>query len=136
MCRKGKINSKSIEILGLEGLESFNVKADEDMLMQVIYNLIDNAIKFSDNGSSVDVSIHNDGENIYISITNYGKEISEEQKEKIFNKFYQADESHTGHGNGIGLAIVKAIVELHKGSVSVRSSNGISCFTVELPNLS
>ena len=54
-------------------------------------------------------------------------------REKIFAKFYQADESHATQGNGIGLAIVKSIVELHNGEISVNSGNGITTFTVVLP---
>ncbi|MBQ9703641.1 MAG: HAMP domain-containing histidine kinase, partial [Clostridia bacterium] len=69
----------------------------------------------------------------YISVTNYGKEISENQKEKIFNKFYQADESHSTEGHGIGLAIVKKIVTLHNGDISVESEGGMTSFTVTLP---
>lgn len=113
--------------------DEYYIEANEELLKQVWINLIDNAIKFSDNGSSVDVSIHNDDKNIYISVTNYGKEISENQKEKIFNKFYQADESHSTEGHGIGLAIVKKIVTLHNGDVSVESEGGMTSFTVTLP---
>ena len=52
---------------------------------------------------------------------------------KIWNKFYQTDESHAGNGNGIGLAMVKAIVELHKGKAAVESNSDYTCFTIELP---
>ena len=51
---------------------------------------------------------------------------------KIFNKFYQADESHASEGNGVGLAIVKKIVDLHKGSIEVESENGFTVFEIEL----
>lgn len=56
-----------------------------------------------------------------------------EQQKKIFNKFYQADESHAAMGNGVGLAIVKAVTELHNGDVSVYSKNGVTKFYVALP---
>jgi signal transduction histidine kinase len=68
-----------------------------------------------------------------VSITNTGSEIAPEYQAKIFNKFYQADESHASEGNGIGLAIVKRVVELHEGTVSVESGNGKTTFTVVLP---
>ena len=68
-----------------------------------------------------------------MKVSNTGSEIPLEKQKKIFNKFYQADESHATQGNGIGLAIVKRVVELHKGSVEVQSEHGITTFTVILP---
>jgi signal transduction histidine kinase len=68
-----------------------------------------------------------------VTITNTGKEIPPEQRGKIFHKFYQADESHASEGNGIGLAIVKRVVELHEGAVTADSENGKTTFTVVLP---
>ena len=64
---------------------------------------------------------------------NTGSEIPPEHQKKIFNKFYQADESHASQGNGVGLAIVKRIAQLHGGEVSVSSENMVTIFTVELP---
>ena len=63
---------------------------------------------------------------------NAGENIPEKSIDKIFNKFYQADESHMSEGNGVGLAIVKKIVELHKGDVNVESVNGITTFEITL----
>ena len=68
-----------------------------------------------------------------VKVSNTGSEIPLDKQEKIFNKFYQADESHATQGNGIGLAIVKSIVELHNGEVSVNSGNGMTTFTITLP---
>ena len=59
--------------------------------------------------------------------------IPEEKQDKIWGKFYQADESHASQGNGIGLAVVKLVTELHGGKVSVKSGGGVTVFTVELP---
>ena len=64
---------------------------------------------------------------------NRGPEICPEDKERIFDKFYQADTSHATEGNGVGLAIVKKVVELHGGSISVQSENGLTMFSVRLP---
>ena len=64
---------------------------------------------------------------------NTGSQIPADKQDKIFNKFYQADESHVTKGNGVGLAIVKRIVELHGGTVKVSSENEVTTFTVELP---
>ena len=113
--------------------DEYFIEANEELLKQVWINLIDNAIKFSTDNSSVDISVYNDHNNIFVSITNYGKEISPSQKEKIFNKFYQADESHSTEGHGIGLAIVKKIIMLHNGSISVESEDGMTSFTIGVP---
>ena len=68
-----------------------------------------------------------------VSIGNSGSEIPEEFREKIFRKFYQADESHSAEGNGVGLAIVKRIVDLHGGVILVHSEENKTVFSVILP---
>ena len=113
--------------------EEYYVKANEELLKQVWINLIDNAIKFSKDYGIVDIQIGKDGESIHITVSNDGEEIPENAREKIFNKFYQADESHATEGNGVGLAVVKKIVDLHGGNVSVSCADGRTAFTVSLP---
>ena len=70
---------------------------------------------------------------VVVTVRNSGETIPPEKWGKIFNKFYQADESHGSEGNGIGLAIVKRVVELHCGTVEVQSENGVTSFAVMLP---
>ncbi len=111
----------------------YMISGNKDMLKRVWLNLIDNAIKFSDEGGVIKIKVGDLGNTYAVSILNYGIEIAPEQQKKIFKKFYQADESHAGEGNGIGLAIVKGITELHKGEVSVHCENGATTFTIELP---
>ncbi len=113
--------------------DEHRVLGNEDMLNQVWVNLIDNAIKFSDKNSEINISVDKNDYEITISIGNVGIPILDEEKDKIFNKFYQADQTHSKTGNGIGLSIVKKIVELHKGSVSVDAKNNETIFTVKLP---
>ena len=113
--------------------DEYVIEASEELLKQVWINLIDNAIKFSNNKSAISLNIVDLGNKLSVSITNYGTEISGEAKSKIFNKFYQADESHSTEGNGIGLAIVKKIVSLHKGEIDVKSENSSVTFTVTIP---
>lgn len=115
------------------GFAEHKVKANEELLKQVWINLLDNAVKFSPKGGKLSVGIRETEGFTAVAITNSGEEISEEQKSKIFNKFYQGDPSHSGVGNGIGLAVVKHIVGLHKGRVEVESLNGKNTFTVFLP---
>ena len=112
--------------------DEYTVEANEELMKQVFINLIDNAIKFTDYGGTVGIKIVDKGESYDVSVSNTGIDISPEDQKRIFNKFYQADKSHSTEGNGIGLAIVKYIVELHKGSVSVESKNGMTTFSITL----
>ena len=126
-----KWTKKNID-LQLE-FEEYTIEANEELLKQIWINLLDNAIKFSDNNGVVAINIGENVELLKVSISNAGKSIPPEKAEKIFNRFYQADESHTGEGNGIGLAIVKKIVTLHGGDVTVKSNVGLTVFEVVLP---
>ncbi len=111
----------------------YSISANEEMLKQVWINLIDNAVKYGDEGTSVRVGITETENHIHISVSDTGVEIPPELKEQIFRKFYQADESHSSEGNGVGLAVVKAIVKLHNGDITVSSGNHRTVFTVSLP---
>jgi signal transduction histidine kinase len=113
--------------------DEYTVTGNEELLKQVWINLIGNAIKFTPRCGTVSVDIHDEGENIKVDVSNTGSEIPRDKIEKIWTKFYQADESHSTDGNGIGLPIVKRIVELHSGSVSVKSENCITVFSVVIP---
>ncbi len=124
-------SKKDIE-LNLD-FDEVEIEANEALLKQVFINLIDNAIKFSPAGATVSVEIKLLEKRYAISITNTGVEIPKEKINNIFSKFYQADESHASKGNGIGLAIVKKIVDLHSGKISVESGNNQTTFTVYLP---
>ncbi len=110
------------------------IRANEELLKQVWINLTDNAIKFSPHGGTVSISIQKTDAVITVSVSNMGEALSEENQKKIWNKFYQADESHASEGNGVGLAIVKRITELHGGTASVLCQNNIITFSVKLPN--
>ena len=113
--------------------DEYMIEANEEMLKQVWINLIDNAVKFVPRCGTVELEVIDAGENLCVKVSNTGSEIPQDKLDKIFNKFYQADESHATQGNGIGLAIVKGIVELHNGKVCANSVNGITIFTVVLP---
>lgn len=107
--------------------------ANEELLKQVWINLLDNAVKFSPDRGVVGVEIQEFPTFLRIAVSNTGSEIPEEKKTKIFSKFYQGDESHASEGNGIGLAVVKKIIDLHKGGIDVKSGEGVTVFTVDLP---
>ena len=106
---------------------------NEELLMQVWINLIDNAIKFSPNDAPLTVRLSADKEYLTAEVENEGPSIPESSIPYLFRKFYQADESHAEKGHGIGLAIVKKIVDLHDGDIDVYSRDGITRFSVRLP---
>lgn len=107
--------------------------ANEDMMKQVWVNLIDNAIKFSDEGEELRIDVASGGGSLTVSVENTGKEIPEAELPLIFAKFYRCNGNHLSEGNGIGLSIVKHIVDLHRGSVSVVSREHRTVFSVTLP---
>ena len=128
---EGKWTKKDID-LQLD-FDEYEIEANEELLKQVWINLVDNAVKFVEPRGTVGVEMIDLEASICIKISNTGSEIPVEKRERIFNKFYQADESHATQGNGIGLAIVKRIVVLHGGSVGVGYESGATVFTVILP---
>ena len=128
---ESKWANKNIELSLL--FDEYYINANEELLKQVWINLIDNAIKFSEYGGIVEVTINNNTKEISVAVSNTGKAIPEQSVDRIFEKFYQADTSHSTEGNGVGLAVVKKIVDLHGGTVSVSCENGKNTFTVTLP---
>ncbi|MFI3129138.1 MAG: HAMP domain-containing sensor histidine kinase [Bacillota bacterium] len=118
--------------LNLE-LEETIISGNEMLLKQVWINLFTNAIKFSSQGGKLDAEIAIKHDGIYICISNYGKEIAQKDLPHIFDMFYKADKSRNSEGNGLGLAIAKKIVQIHKGTISATSNNQKTSFCVTLP---
>lgn len=119
-------------------LEEVALVGYESLLMQVWTNLIDNAIKFTPEGGIIVISLTSDEEEtgIIFSIRDSGPGIAAAQAAHIFDKFYQADNSRGTEGNGLGLAIVNRIVQIHRGDISVESKPGEgSVFTVRAKSL-
>ena len=112
--------------------DEYDVTANEEMLKQVWLNLIDNALKFTPEGGRIAVTIARDWA-LTVAVFNSGSFVSEENRERVFRKFYQEDPSHSTRGNGVGLSLVKAIVELHGGTVVCSSDDAGTTFTVTLP---
>ena len=107
---------------------------DEDLIFQIWLNLIDNAIKFSNDNGYIDINMKIKNNYIVTEIRDYGIGMDENQKSKIFERFYQIDKSHSENGSGLGLAIVKRIVELSNGKIEVDSKKGEgTSFIVCLP---
>ena len=115
-------------------LENVMFKGDEDLIEQIWINLIENAIKFSEDGGKISVELKNLEEDVVVKISDTGIGISEESKKRVFEKFYQGETSHSKVGNGLGLAIVKRIIEICKGRIEIEScvGEGIT-FIIRLP---
>ena len=116
--------------------DEFYIKGNREMLKQVWINLLDNAIKFSPDNGAVAIEIHQTSEHTVFRISDQGKGMSQETQARIFDKFYQGDLSHSTPGNGLGLSIVRKIVDLHDGSITINSSDRGSTFEVRLPFIS
>ena len=126
-----KWSKKDIELQVEFG--EYSIHASQELLKQVWINLLDNAVKFTPEGHTIQVRISSGNGRIIVDVVNTGSEIPPECQGKIFNKFYQADLSHAAQGNGVGLAIVRRVVLLHGGTVSVSSGDDVTDFRVELP---
>ena len=112
------------------------IRADRNAILQVLHNLVDNAIKFSGTSRKIEINLDFKDSEIQLSVKDYGIGISIKDQEKIFERFYRCRESqHLGiRGSGIGLTIVKKIVEDHGGYLSLDSRPGEgSIFTVRIP---
>ena len=118
-------------------LDEVSVTADEDLLSQVWINLIHNSIKFTPAGGCVRVAVRRTGAGAEVSVSDSGVGIAADDAAHIFERFYKADKSRqrTEGGNGLGLSIVKQIVDMHHGTVRVESQPGQGAtFTVALPD--
>ena len=114
-------------------LQEVSVTSDQELLNQVWVNILQNAIKFSPAESEIEVRVFRDG-NAIVEIQDHGCGMTEEAQKRIFDKFYQADKSRRQEGVGLGLSLVKRIVDMMGGSITVRSAVGEgSTFRVELP---
>ena len=130
------ITDKNITIEGLEDLEELTVLGDQSMIDQVIYNLVDNAVKFTDENGKISLTTKSETKHSYFTITNTGKGIPPSHIKNVFDRFYKVDESRSTDtkSTGLGLHLVKSIVELHGGKVTVKSkTDKFTEFTVKLP---
>lgn len=125
-----KLSEKQLEIVF--DTAEYYITANEEMMKQVWINLLDNAIKFSPIGGKIEIRIKETGDTISVIISDQGSGMSPETREHIFDKFYQGDLSHSSKGNGLGLSIVKKVIDLHGGNIIVHSSDKGSSFNISV----
>ena len=119
------IDRKNIEIRGLERITPHRVYADSDMIYQVVYNLFDNAVKFTNEGGYIAVNVTDNANMVQVSIKNSGEGIKSNELPRLFERFYKVDKSRSldASGAGLGLYIVKMMVEMHGGKIWAKSDS-------------
>jgi two-component system sensor histidine kinase SenX3 len=129
-------DARGIEIAVDEPPHRLNVIGDHRQLVSAVYNLLDNAVKFSDAGSTVNVRARADGASVVIAVEDHGIGIPGRDLERVFERFYRVDRARSREtgGTGLGLAIVRHVAVNHHGDVAVESHEGKgSTFTLRLP---
>jgi two-component system phosphate regulon sensor histidine kinase PhoR len=120
----------------IDSKESLPVQGDWDELVQVVQNLIENAIKYAANGKVIEVSGRRLGEDCELTVRDFGSGIAEEHLPRLTERFYRINvqESRQRGGTGLGLAIVKHILNRHRAKMRIQSELGAgSSFTVRIP---
>jgi len=133
------IDDKKLEIRGLENAESLFVDGDPDMIHQVVYNLIENAVKFTNQTGYLEIRITDQPGRTVVAIKNSGPGIAPDELPLIFDRFYKTDKSRSQdkNGMGLGLYIVRTIIKLHGGEINVSSVQNEYCqFEFWLPKKS
>ena len=104
--------------------DDVRIKSDPELLSLVWNNLISNAVKFTPEGGTIGITLKADEENVTVSVSDTGCGIGPEVGKHIFEKFYQGDTSHATQGNGLGLALVKRVVDILNYEIKVQSVYG------------
>lgn len=130
-----RITGKHVEVEGLEDI-ALTLNADEDLMSQVLYNLIENAVKFVNEGGIISFQVYTEDKTAHICIKNTGEGLANDELPRIFDRFYKTDTSRSQDktGLGLGLSISRKIVHLHQGHIVVKSVKGeYTSFEVQIP---
>ena len=121
-----RIDEKRIDIVGLEDCPRMEVQGDFDLLGQVLYNLLDNAVKFTNEGGTIAIHLEKKDGRVYCAVRNSGEGVPSHEMPRLFERFYKSDKSRSLDKNGVGLGlyIVKTVINLHQGEIMVRSVEG------------
>jgi Signal transduction histidine kinase len=127
------VREKNLQLIYKKS-SSPQVLGERDKLKRVVVNLLDNALKFTPAGGQIEVSVGEEGNMAMFQVADTGIGIGPKDLDHIFNRFYRVAKDDSLPGSGLGLSIVKAIIEAHRGKIEVRSKPGEgSVFTVYLP---
>ena len=121
-----RIEEKNLSVTGMEDWEPQEIVGDYDLMNQVLHNLLDNAIKFTNEGGNIHIRLSRENGRVYVSIRNTGEGIPADEMPRIFERFYKSDRSRSIDKNGVGLGlyIVHTVIRLHGGEITVRSVQG------------
>ncbi len=136
IAQEQRIEKKQLNVEGLDSLTDVTISADKDLIHRVVYNLVDNAVKFSNDGGNIKFTVKHDSKNVTFRIENTGKGIPENELPYVFERFYKVDKSRSTNkeSTGLGLYIVKTIIKNHGGVISVSSvENQFTAFEFTLP---
>ena len=117
----------------LKNAEAFTVFGDRDLLFQAVVNLLDNAVKYTPEGGSISIALDNNGDKVAIVVSDSGPGIPEAQRDQVGQRFYRLEQSRSTPGNGLGLSLVKAVVQLHQGQLLLEDSAPGLRATIRLP---
>jgi signal transduction histidine kinase len=129
-----KIDNKRLNVDAKLPDERIFTRGDKDSITQVVFNIIDNAIKYSNKNSTLELELWQQGQRVFVSIANQGETIPKKELPHIFERFHKADKSRgvDREGVGLGLYIVKRILDNHNEDIFVTSSNGVTKFIFSL----
>ena len=121
-----EIDKKNIQIRGLENISPKKINGDKDLIHQIVYNLIENAVKFTDEGGYIEFDISENSTRTDFLIKNSGTGIKKSEIPLVFDKFYKTDKSRSKDkkGLGLGLYLVRSIIRLHGGDITADSVYG------------
>jgi len=124
---------RGIQIQMADSQAAAQVQVDPERMAQVLGNLLSNALRYTPDGGSIRLAAQNSGGSVILTVQDNGAGIPENILEHIFDRFYRGDESRQSGASGLGLAIARAIVELHGGTISAANSGSGAVFSIRLP---